>query len=240
AQERLKEKGWNNLRPALSVTVRVAIMRAAMDGNLRQEPQASVHYLRRALDLLEWGRSIWENVPKDNRGEIFEDTFVIGVRGMYLKMFSEAYHTDPGLNSKFPLEHLKKEAEDLLKETELAPTLMKEKVDPGFLLSFIQYPAGIAHSYVFCFSTPDFWSAHLALLCRMIGLYHVEMAQYCAKAVFERSLTEPTFRCMSLKKTHTHSNIRASGRLTLANRRVPTCIEEEITASLVVQSQASQ
>ncbi|OJA15547.1 hypothetical protein AZE42_09878 [Rhizopogon vesiculosus] len=160
AQKRLKEKGWNNLRPALSVTVRAAIMRASIDGNLRQEPQAGVHYLRRALDLLEWGRSIWENVPGDDRGEIFEDTFVIGVRGMYLKVFSEAYYTDPGLNSKFPLEHLKKEAEDLLKETELAPTLMKEKVDPGFLLSFINYPAGIAHS--------------------MIGLYHVEMAQYCA------------------------------------------------------------
>ncbi|OJA20368.1 hypothetical protein AZE42_09500 [Rhizopogon vesiculosus] len=177
AQKRLKEKGWNDVRPALSVTVRAWIMRGSLDGGLRREPQAGVQFLRRALDLLEWGRIIWKDVPKSERGTIFEDTFLTSLRGIYLNMFVEvgreslffwalnepvvwqAYTTDPGLNSKFPLEHLKEEAEDLLKETDkLARNPTDDEVDPGFVSSFISYPAGIAHS--------------------MIGFYHVQMAQY--------------------------------------------------------------
>ncbi|OAX32805.1 hypothetical protein K503DRAFT_804927 [Rhizopogon vinicolor AM-OR11-026] len=159
AQKRLKENGWDDIRPALSVTVRAWIMRASVEGNLREEPQAAVQYFKRALDLLEWGRTIWKDVPKDNRGAIFEDTFLTGVRGLYLKMFMNAHHTDPGLNSKFPLEHLKEEAEDLLKETDrISRNPTKEEVDPGFVSSFISYPAGIAHS--------------------MIGLYYVQMSRY--------------------------------------------------------------
>ncbi|OJA15546.1 hypothetical protein AZE42_09880 [Rhizopogon vesiculosus] len=60
--------------------------------------------------------------------------------------------TEPDWNSKFSLEHLKEEAEDLLKETDrLARNLPKVAVpvDPGFVSSFVSYPAGIAHSYAF-------------------------------------------------------------------------------------------
>ncbi|OAX34055.1 TPR-like protein [Rhizopogon vinicolor AM-OR11-026] len=140
ATRRLKEKGWNDVRPALSVTVRAWIVRGSLDGGLRREPQAG-------------------DVPKSDRGTISEDTFLTGLRGIYLKMFMEAYNTDPGLNSKFPLEHLKEEAGDLLKETDrLARNPTDDEVDPGFVSSFISYPAGIAYS--------------------MIGFYHVQMAQY--------------------------------------------------------------
>ncbi|KAG1733916.1 uncharacterized protein EDB91DRAFT_1148001 [Suillus paluster] len=152
-QTRLKEKGWNDVRPALSVTVRYVvgasawIMRGALDGKLRNEPQAGVQFLKRAVDLLEWGRNIWKNVTHTDRGAIFQDTFVRGVRSMHLSMFMDAYHTDPGLNSKFPLEHLKEEAEDLLKEIYIASkTPSKEEVDPGFVSSYCIYPAGMAYS----------------------------------------------------------------------------------------------
>ncbi|KAJ8595201.1 hypothetical protein M405DRAFT_391681 [Rhizopogon salebrosus TDB-379] len=163
-QKRLKEKGWNDVRPALSVTVRAWIMKASLKGGLGRQPQAGVQYFIRALDLLEWGRNIWKNVPKSDRGAIFEDTFITGVRGLYLKMFVEAYYTDPGLNSKFPLENLKEEAEDLLKETDrLARNPTKNEVDPGFISSFISHPAGIAHS--------------------IVGLYHAQTAQYSSDPV---------------------------------------------------------
>jgi stress-induced-phosphoprotein 1 len=129
AQKRLKENGWDDVRPALAVTVRAWIMKAALEGGLREQPQAGVEYYRQALDLVEWGRTIWKDVPKSSRGAIFEHSFLIGIRSLYLKMFMHAYTTDPGLNSKFPLEQLKEEAEDLLKETDIAP-------------------AGLAHAYV--------------------------------------------------------------------------------------------
>lgn len=67
-------------------------MKASLKGGLGRQPQAGVQYFIRALDLLEWGRNIWKNVPKSDRGAIFEDTFITGVRGLYLKMFMEVGH----------------------------------------------------------------------------------------------------------------------------------------------------
>ncbi|KAG1835305.1 hypothetical protein EV424DRAFT_365224 [Suillus variegatus] len=164
AQKRLKENGWDDVRPALAVTVRAWLMRAAFEGGLRDQPQAGVQYYRRALDLVEWGRTIWKDVPKSSRGAIFEHSFLIGIRSMYLKMFMNAYTDDPGLDSKFPLEQLKEEAEYLLKESEIAvQTRSDEPVDPGFISSFIVYPNGLAHA--------------------MLGFYHVQMARYATNLV---------------------------------------------------------
>ncbi|KAG1843800.1 hypothetical protein DFJ58DRAFT_731469 [Suillus subalutaceus] len=164
-QKRLKENGWDDVRPALAVTVRGWIMRAALDGGLRQQPQAGVEYYRRALDLVEWGRTIWKDVPKSDRGVVFEHSFLIGVRSLYLKMFMNAYTDDPGLNSKFPLEQLKEEAEDLIKETDIAVQTRdnSEPVDPGFISSFIVYPRGLAHA--------------------LLGFYHVQSARYSSDPV---------------------------------------------------------
>lgn len=161
AQKRLKESGWDDVRPALAVTVRAWIMRAAFEGGLRQKPQAGVEYYRRALDLVEWGRTIWKDAPKSSRGAIFEPSFLIGIRSLYIKMFMSAYTDDPGLNSKFPLEQLKEEAEDLLKETEIASrTRDNVPVDPGFISSFTVYPNGVAHA--------------------ILGFYHVQSARYAS------------------------------------------------------------
>ncbi|KAG2346573.1 hypothetical protein BDR05DRAFT_959508 [Suillus weaverae] len=159
AQKRLKEKGWNDVRPALSVTVRAWIMRSMLERHLRDKPEVGIQFLKQAIDLLEWGRNVWKNVKKTDRGTIFEDTFLRGVRSMHLEMFMDVYTTDPGLNSKFPLEHLKEEAEDLLKDIEIAlKNPSKEEVDPGSVSSFCIYPGGIAYS--------------------MIGFYHAQTARY--------------------------------------------------------------
>lgn len=161
AQQRLKKSGWDDVRPALAVTVRTWIMRAAFEGGLRQKRQAGVEYYRRALDLVEWGRTVWKDVPKSSRGVIFEHSFLIGIRSLYIRMFMNAYTDDPGLNSKFPLEQLKEEAEDLVKETEIAVrTRDGEPVDPGFISSFTVYPNGLAHA--------------------ILGFYHVQSARYAS------------------------------------------------------------
>ncbi|KAG1834673.1 hypothetical protein DFJ58DRAFT_719336 [Suillus subalutaceus] len=159
AQKRLKEKGWNDVRPALSVTVRAWITRSMLESHLRGGPDVGLQFLKRAVDLLEWGRNVWKNVANDDRGTIFQDTILRSVRSMHLRMFMDAYATNPGLNSKFPLEHLKEEAEDLIKEIEIAAkNPSKEEVDPGFVSSFCIYPAGNAYS--------------------MIGFYHTQTARY--------------------------------------------------------------
>ncbi|KAG1893485.1 uncharacterized protein F5891DRAFT_1282054 [Suillus fuscotomentosus] len=158
-QKRLKEKGWNDVRPALSVTVRKWIMKGMLESHLGGRPDTGVHFLKRAVDLLEWGRLVWKDVHKDDRGVIFEDTFLRSVRSMHLMMSMNAYSSGPSLNSH--LEHLKEEAEDLLKEIDImiaSNNLSKEKLDPGMVSSFCVYPAAIAH--------------------KTIGFYHSQKARY--------------------------------------------------------------
>ena len=51
----------------------------------------------KALDILQWGRQEWDGVPKDDRGAVFEDTFIRGVRGLHLDAYMKA--SQPQLHS---------------------------------------------------------------------------------------------------------------------------------------------
>ncbi|KIJ67012.1 hypothetical protein HYDPIDRAFT_26421 [Hydnomerulius pinastri MD-312] len=161
AQERQKSQGWDDVRPALGMTVRAWIMHALFDTNLRRAHHVAVEFLKHSLEVMDWGRRCWKNVPDEDRGVIFDRTFVRGMphRAFLAHNHDEAYATDPGLNSKYPLEALFEEATDLLKETTDNPRSPSDpSVDPGFISSFYIYPAGEAHA--------------------MIGFYHAEMGKY--------------------------------------------------------------
>ena len=104
AQKRLREQGWDRVRPALSVTVRSVqpllfflsilggrvfltrgfILRAFLEGTVRGNSAATIEFLSRSIEILEWGQRVWKDVPRTERGTIFDDTFVRGVRSMYL------------------------------------------------------------------------------------------------------------------------------------------------------------
>jgi hypothetical protein len=60
-----------------------------LESHLRGGPEVGIQFLKRAVDLLEWGRNIWKNVSNEDRGTIFQDTFLRSVRGMHLKMFMD-------------------------------------------------------------------------------------------------------------------------------------------------------
>jgi hypothetical protein len=42
-------------------------------------------FYRQAIEVLEWGARQWKDVPKDDRGAIFEPTFVRGIKKLYIK-----------------------------------------------------------------------------------------------------------------------------------------------------------
>jgi hypothetical protein len=58
-------------------------MRGFYQGAIGDKP-AAIEFFRRALDILEWGSSKWKDVPRDDRGAIFESSFIRGVRKLYL------------------------------------------------------------------------------------------------------------------------------------------------------------
>jgi stress-induced-phosphoprotein 1 len=42
-----------------------------------------------AVDVLEWGRNQWPDVSKDDRGAIFEKSFIRGAKSMFLEAMHE-------------------------------------------------------------------------------------------------------------------------------------------------------
>ena len=42
-------------------------------------------YYRNAVEVLEWGARIWKDLPKSDRGAIFEPSFIRGVKRLHLK-----------------------------------------------------------------------------------------------------------------------------------------------------------
>ncbi|EKM60746.1 uncharacterized protein PHACADRAFT_110422, partial [Phanerochaete carnosa HHB-10118-sp] len=47
-------------------------------------PVVAVKYFDSVIEVLEWGRRTWKDVPKAVRGDIFEDTFFVGVKSLRL------------------------------------------------------------------------------------------------------------------------------------------------------------
>lgn len=52
----------------------------------------AIEFYRRALDVLEWGRRVWKNVVREKRGVIFEDSFIRGIRRLYISVVMEVHH----------------------------------------------------------------------------------------------------------------------------------------------------
>ena len=107
--KRLREEGWNSVRPALAVTVRYEwnltcsyyrhmpiilnrvsrawILRAFMENGLRSNAGAALEFYTSALEVLQWGSHEWADVPYDQKGSIFQPTFIRGVKCLRLDLF---------------------------------------------------------------------------------------------------------------------------------------------------------
>lgn len=64
-------------------------MRGWLEGGLGGAKSATVEWLGRALEVLDWGKTAWKNVSRTDRGAIFDSTFIRGVRSLHLDAFME-------------------------------------------------------------------------------------------------------------------------------------------------------
>jgi len=130
---------------------------------MQRSSTAAIEFVGRAIEILEWGRSAWATVPKDDRGAIFEWTFLRGVKALYLNMYHkvealcslskitlftslQAYSHEPEPKSKYSLETLYELAEEIAKDKNSLSS--STEYDPGFISSFVTYPGGNALAYV--------------------------------------------------------------------------------------------
>ncbi|KIK02047.1 hypothetical protein K443DRAFT_6459 [Laccaria amethystina LaAM-08-1] len=161
APQRLEREGWPPVRKALACTVRAWIVRAFVESSTGNRAVGSEFY-RHILEILEWGRRIWSDISKEDRGVVFELSFVRGVKRLYLTALHERLAVDKDAVCDFTKEDLAELARQLVFETDAHPPIRSEADGYGFLLSFWMYPKGEALS--------------------ILGWYHMQRAQQAEQA----------------------------------------------------------
>lgn len=106
APKKLKQNGWKKTRDAIGVTIRYGYMVKLWCGALTQGiPRAwiicglvatstqklmlGVEYHSRAVEVLDWGSHVWQDVPIEDRGCVFERTFVRGEKRLHIMAIHE-------------------------------------------------------------------------------------------------------------------------------------------------------
>ena len=134
-------------------------MRAFITDGFGSNKATAIPFYDQAIEVLEWGRQVWRNVPRDDRGAIFEDTFLRGVKCLrldcYMKVRPRSSHSYVIAcqvqfqacmrdRDNFPLETLYQDAQDMIREVNAATVGEAMKQYPGFRLAFHIYPRGQA------------------------------------------------------------------------------------------------
>ena len=63
-------------------------MRAFVSASTKQHVTA-VELYSRAVEILQWGQQKWKDVPSDDKGSIFEPTYIRGVKRFYMTALME-------------------------------------------------------------------------------------------------------------------------------------------------------
>lgn len=148
AVKRLRERGWDAVRPALSTTVRMWIMHSLFSRYLQNNFISAVEFIGNALEILDWGRAKWKDVALPDKGIIFQRSFIRSVRCLYLETLGEAIALNELNNSRDPkynLENILKGVNEIIEDlkTDAPP---EPHSDIGFVLSFYKYPLGRAYA----------------------------------------------------------------------------------------------
>lgn len=86
--------GWNNVRPALQLSIRTALMNGCIKMGL-DAPGSDEPEFRRAVELIEEARWMWPMVDGAVRGRTLEETFLRGVKILLAEALIKSYNHNP-------------------------------------------------------------------------------------------------------------------------------------------------
>ncbi|KAH9930682.1 uncharacterized protein B0H18DRAFT_993013 [Fomitopsis serialis] len=117
---RQQQGGWDSVRRSIDTTIRIRIMRGYLATRTQKGPQEALTHYNAALELLEWGRTgPWKDVPREDKGEIFEIHWVRGLRKLRLAAMRDACRlgVDPTQEPLAPLlQVVYEEAQSIIRE----------------------------------------------------------------------------------------------------------------------------
>ncbi|TDL17191.1 hypothetical protein BD410DRAFT_730338 [Rickenella mellea] len=142
AKLRVLQKGWNNARPALSVTIRAWVMWGFFACRITHDYAAAVTWYDKAIELLDRGRRVWKDIPNEVRSMVFTDTFLRAVRSAHLEAYHDACTAELGkFDKKYPLRRLLELADELYLDASKPPP---PNINRAWNLAFFRYPAANA------------------------------------------------------------------------------------------------
>ncbi|GJE87837.1 TPR-like protein [Phanerochaete sordida] len=142
-----EREGWDVLRPGLSTILRCWIMDGFHHVRVREDPAVAIVFLDAVVEVLEWGRETWKDLPETVRGEVFEDAFLVGVKSLRLYAFLE--HTRKVDGSPESLARLEMSHEIAVELRDAVVNATEpDRGDQGSWLSFYVYPKAHAISAI--------------------------------------------------------------------------------------------
>lgn len=76
------------------------ILRGFFDSGIQQNEIAFSEFTRHAVEIIDWGRKIWKDVPRADRGTIFDSTFLRGALSLEIEALGRVW------GAKIPLHNL--------------------------------------------------------------------------------------------------------------------------------------
>ncbi|KAJ8093118.1 hypothetical protein PM082_020603 [Marasmius tenuissimus] len=141
-EERILKDGWDNVRPALSLTIRSWIVLGHVESCTKGNFENSVAFYNKAMKVIKFGRKTWSSVGHDVRGEVFRDTFLRTVQTMHMEPLMKLCARENNMKKRNQLlEELLEEATEILKGVE-SQTLPPREKDPAHVMSVYDYPKG--------------------------------------------------------------------------------------------------
>ncbi|EAU92339.1 hypothetical protein CC1G_00558 [Coprinopsis cinerea okayama7 len=131
AVERLAKDGWNATRPAIAVTLRTWIFTAYFRSELAGHRHAAHELYLNALNVLQWGREQWPDVPKNERGAVFERSFIRGVKRLKMLNMHKTLVGGVPANPPYTEEDLAEVARDLIQDVDSDPVPTWAEDIPG-------------------------------------------------------------------------------------------------------------
>ncbi|KAJ7508704.1 TPR-like protein [Mycena galericulata] len=116
APGRLQKEGWSSVGPALCMTIRLWIMQGFLGGSNGNQCLAA-QLFGNALEVIDWGRETWKDVPRADRGDIFDITFRRSVNRLFIAAVMDWLEMDDP-ECKYTLQDLAKFARNMIEELE--------------------------------------------------------------------------------------------------------------------------
>ncbi|KAI0334466.1 TPR-like protein [Cubamyces sp. BRFM 1775] len=149
AVKRLEEKGWKAVRGALAATIRAWFLQAYFADRSGESRSLALQYYNNVVGVLEWGAKTWHDVPTEDRGYIFQKTFIRAIKRMRMGAYLAALK-DADEEAECTVEDLIDMANQMVdettKNTPQDPSDLDGPIDKGAWYSFYVYPVADAHA----------------------------------------------------------------------------------------------